>query len=210
MPVFQVQTQEIGAGFEHPFDMLAACHERMERTLALLDRLVTHVEAEGSDLQARDAARDVLRYFDIAGPAHHEDEERHVFPALEASGNDKLVALAQRLRDDHQEITRRWVALRPLLAQVMAGDDAPFAELASAVESFRSLQATHLSLENDAAYMPAHTILADEGGEALRKMGDEMARRRGVRRRRYDDPSSGEEGRLTDVDVKAPAPPENR
>ncbi|RYF75253.1 MAG: hemerythrin domain-containing protein, partial [Comamonadaceae bacterium] len=69
-----------GVGFEQPFAMLEACHERVQRTLALLGRLRGHVQAHGADEPARQAARDVLRYFDIAAPLHHEDEELHVFP----------------------------------------------------------------------------------------------------------------------------------
>ena len=43
----------------------------------------------------------MLRYFDLATPLHHEDEERHVFPVL-ADGNDATLAAAlQGLRSDH-------------------------------------------------------------------------------------------------------------
>ena len=57
-----------GVGFEQPFEMLEACHERVQRSLALLQRLVDHVDRNGHDADSRSAARDVLRYFDIAGP----------------------------------------------------------------------------------------------------------------------------------------------
>ncbi|RYY81317.1 MAG: hemerythrin domain-containing protein, partial [Comamonadaceae bacterium] len=53
-----------GAGFEQPFEMLEACHERVHRMLTLLDRLRRHVAGHGTDEQARQAARDVMRYFD--------------------------------------------------------------------------------------------------------------------------------------------------
>ena len=55
-------------GFEQPFAMLEACHERVQRTLALLQRLRAHVLEYGADVPAQQAARDVLRYFDIAAP----------------------------------------------------------------------------------------------------------------------------------------------
>lgn len=69
-------------GFEQPFAMLEACHERVERTLTLLSRLRSYLREQAVDDAARQAARDVLRYFDIAAPLHHEDEELHVFPLL--------------------------------------------------------------------------------------------------------------------------------
>jgi hypothetical protein len=78
-------------GFEQPFAMLEACHERVQRTLALLARLRVHVREQGADENARQAARDVLRYFDMAAPLHHEDEELHVFPLLLAHGAPEVV-----------------------------------------------------------------------------------------------------------------------
>ena len=74
-----------GAGYEAPFEMLDACHERVERMLRLLHKLRAHLQASGWDAQAAEAARDVLRYFNEAAPRHHEDEERHVFPAVLAA-----------------------------------------------------------------------------------------------------------------------------
>src|SRR5689334_2494815 len=73
------------AGFDQPFEMLHACHERVRRSLRLLQRLVAHAQVHGADAQVREAAADVLRYFDLAAPAHHEDEERHLVPRLQAS-----------------------------------------------------------------------------------------------------------------------------
>lgn len=84
-------------GFEQPFAMLEACHERVQRTLALLQRLRAHVLEHGADVPAQQAARDVLRYFDIAAPLHHEDEELHVFPLLLAQGSPDVAALVRRL-----------------------------------------------------------------------------------------------------------------
>ena len=71
-----------GVGFEQPFEMLDACHDRGRRTLELMGKLQTHLQTHGCDDSARQAARDVQRYFDIAAPLHHQDEELHIFPAL--------------------------------------------------------------------------------------------------------------------------------
>ena len=69
-------------GFDTPFEMLEACHERVQRSLDLLQRLTDYLHTHACDDSARQAARDVLRYFDMAAPLHHEDEELHVFPLL--------------------------------------------------------------------------------------------------------------------------------
>lgn len=81
-----------GAGYEAPFEMLDACHERVERMLRLLHRLRAHLQASGWDAQAAEAAHDVLRYFNEAAPRHHEDEERHVFPAVLAAPDAPIPA----------------------------------------------------------------------------------------------------------------------
>jgi iron-sulfur cluster repair protein YtfE (RIC family) len=97
------------ASLDQPFELLAGCHDRVRRSLALLQRLVEHVRAHGADAQARSAADDVLRYFDIAGPQHHLDEEKHVLPLLEASGDAALIDAAHKLRADHRQLDA-WAA----------------------------------------------------------------------------------------------------
>ena len=68
-PQSQTPEQRFGSSYEQPFELLQACHERVERSLQLLVRLCQHLKVQGLDGNARDAARDVLRYFDI-GPDH--------------------------------------------------------------------------------------------------------------------------------------------
>src|SRR4051794_21650451 len=101
---------KLAAGFEQPFEMLHACHDRMARMLALLQRLREHLRAQGADGQARQAARDVMRYFDTPAPRHHEDEELHVFPVLIALGDDAISTTVARLRQDHLQMEQRWQA----------------------------------------------------------------------------------------------------
>ena len=78
---------------EEPLEMLEACHERIEAQLRTLERLLDYLPRHGADEQARQAARNVLRYFELAGPNHHEDEERNLFPTLiERAGTEDAAA----------------------------------------------------------------------------------------------------------------------
>lgn len=169
-------------GFEQPFAMLEACHERVQRTLALLARLRAHVRQHGADEDARQAARDVLRYFDIAAPLHHEDEELHVFPLLRAQASPDVQTLVQRLQQDHLAMTADWAAARvPLLALVDATDAAaaPFTPGGdAALDRFSQRYADHIAAEEGTAYPAALALLAPA---TLAAMGQEMAARRGVR-----------------------------
>ena len=72
-------------GFDDPLGMLAACHRRIERELATLERLQRHLPEHGCDDDARAAAGAILKYFDGAAPNHDADEEQSLFPRLLAS-----------------------------------------------------------------------------------------------------------------------------
>lgn len=177
--------QERAATFDEPFAMLDACHDRVRRSLALLQRLVQYAAAHGADAQARDAARDVLRYFTLAAPAHHEDEERHVIPVLLASGDPAAVAAARQMLDDHVHIRSAWVALEPLLKTLETGNTPAQPALQPALERaaqrFVDVHANHLPLEDGVAFPHAHRLLGRQPSQALAAMGREMAERRGVR-----------------------------
>lgn len=169
-----------GVGFEAPFEMLDACHERVERMLRLLGKIREHVAAHGADAQARDAARDVMRYFDQAGPHHHEDEERHVFPPLLAQRDPAVLAVVIRLKQDHREMAVQWARVRAaLLALVEAGDRwAGFsADDLRLFDAYDALYRRHLVDENGVVYPAARALIR---GEVLQAMSADMMARRGV------------------------------
>ena len=167
-----------GVGFEQPFAMLEACHERVQRTLGLLGRLRAHVHEHGADDDARQAARDVLRYFDIAAPLHHQDEELHVFPLLLAQGPADVRALVQQLQQDHVAMTADWAAARGCLQTLADGAACAFnAEDGAALDRFAGRYGAHIAAEEGLAYPTAAALLAPE---TLAAMGQEMAARRGA------------------------------
>lgn len=174
--------QAQAAGFDEPFEMLHACHERVQRMLGLLARLAEHLSARPHrlpDEQAAQAAQDVLRYFDLAAPAHHDDEERHVLPALLASGQPDAAALARRLHADHQQMTSAWQALRPGLQAIAACQwpAEPWAAVPARWQAFAGLYGPHIEAEESQAYRTARALLSPAQQQA---MGQDMAARRGA------------------------------
>lgn len=173
-----------GAGFDEPFDVLSACHERVVRMLDLLLRLASHLGSAGHhgvDEPARQAASDVMRYFDVAAPLHHQDEELHVLPVLEASDDTGQRALASRLRTEHRLVDAAWTRIRPGLAELAEGrwsTTAAAGEFES-WQAFVALYHSHLRVEDEAAFPVAATYIDDEARAA---MSADMARRRGVSR----------------------------
>ena len=163
--------------FDHPLEMLAACHDRIEDRCDLLHRLVEHLAQDGCDTQAQQAAASVLRYFDTAGEHHHEDEELNLFPALLEADPRAAAALVQRLCAEHVEMRRSWQALRKTLAELEAGVAATLP--AADVERFTALYRAHIEREEAQLLPLAQRVL---GTEAMAAIGGAMAQRRGVAR----------------------------
>lgn len=161
------------AGFDEPFEMLAACHERVDRMLRLLQRLGAHLAVQGADTAAAEAARDLMRYFDQAAPQHHEDEERHVVPRLRAAGH---VAAADRIVAEHRRMAAAWQALREQLVEIEHGRWPRGAAAPGA--GFAELHRAHIQHEDRVAF-PVAAAASDAAARAT--MGTEMAARRGLR-----------------------------
>lgn len=164
-------------GFEQPFEMLGACHERVQRTLDLLGRLITHVDQNGHDSQSRSAAADVLRYFDLAAPLHHQDEELHVFPPLLAGDDAALQAMVRQLQTEHREMEDLWAALRPTLLQWCepGASDRPDASWRQMADRFALLYAAHIPIEETLVFPGAQSGMDTA---RLVSMGAEMQARR--------------------------------
>ncbi|WP_449371623.1 hemerythrin domain-containing protein [Thiomonas sp.] len=170
------------AGFDQPFELLRGCHARITRMDALLLRLIDHVRQQGADAQAQQAADKVLRYFEVAAPLHHEDEELHVFPVLRAAasgpkweGND---AVLEKLESDHRALTGLWAELRVWLLQVKAAQALPAqASVTEAAQRFGALHAAHIDIENTQIFPAAQARMS---AAQISAMGQDMAARRGV------------------------------
>lgn len=169
------------AGFEAPFEMLDACHERVERMLVLLARLQQHVLLHGWDDNGAKAAVDVMRYFDQAAPLHHEDEERHVFAPLLEGGDPVLRQVVLRLQQDHRDMAMVWTRARETLASITRRPPAGWAhftpEQTAVLSHFSGLYRRHLDDEDGIVYPAAQARLSPE---ALRAMSEDMMRRRGL------------------------------
>jgi len=169
------------SGFEAPFEMLTACHERVQRMLGLLERLRAHLKTQGCDEQATQAARDVMRYFDLAAPLHHQDEELHVFPPLLAGTDEVLKVVVRRLQQDHQAMEVAWPKARAVLLKVAEPGEAAWGGFSAGDEAvlddFAGRYARHIEDEEQLVYPAAQS---DLGAATLQAMSADMMRRRGV------------------------------
>ncbi len=161
--------------------MLVACHERVQRSLDLLRRLQQHLADHGASDHTMQAARDVLRYFDLAAPLHHQDEELHVFPPLLGGVDTGLRSVVHRLQQDHLNMQVHWAAARVVLLAIAALHVSPAAPLTSEqtakLDDFAALYEQHIVDEEALVYPAAQAAL---GAAQVAAMSTDMARRRGV------------------------------
>lgn len=158
------------------FDVLDACHRQTLFHLGKLAALVTRLQARGADAEAQAMAGEIVRFFDGTSRRHHEDEEKHVFPQLLASGEPEVVQAVLRLQQDHFWLEEDWLELSPTLRAVAEGQacfDVDLLREASAV--FTALSHDHVALEESWIYPQARRRL---NGPERREMGREMAARR--------------------------------
>lgn len=134
---------------EEPLDILDACHGRIEAQLRTLERLLEHLPQHGADQQARQAAHNVLRYFTLAGPNHHEDEEINLFPTLltraPAEEAERVQLLVSELLADHSQMAAALEVVRGQLAQIENGSGSTLEK--TAVHRLVELYRKHIDKE---------------------------------------------------------------
>jgi hemerythrin-like domain-containing protein len=162
---------EAAPDFSDPIGLLEACHGRIEQNCALLQRMCDHQDTQGADADLAAAAQTVMRYFDIAAPLHHADEEQDLFPAL--AGEADLQQLIRRLQTEHAEHEMLWQTLRTDLERLVGGHAAE--TLRAHAQPFIAAYRQHADIENQQILTRARQVL---GGTTLARIGEAMAQRR--------------------------------
>lgn len=167
---------EPAASFDDPVALLSACHDRVRHYASLALKLAQYLPEHGADNQAREAASSILRYFDVAAPLHHQDEEEDLFPLLAERGDEMLKALVGiTMFEQHVELAALWQQVRARLLAIAAGESSDF-PLALATE-FSQRYPAHAQIEDEQIYPFAAQLLSQE---ELTELGRHMATRRGV------------------------------
>lgn len=107
---------------ERPLELLFACHDKVRHFTALAGQLALHVSRKGADAEAQQAAANILRYFELALPNHHADEEEDVFPALRTLHDVQLAQAIDGLLSEHQRLDAYWQEVRPWLNCIAQGE----------------------------------------------------------------------------------------
>ena len=106
-------------GFDEPLALLRACHKNITDHCERLENLITHINTQGIDDEARQAARNIVRYFSSSALLHHRDEEEDLFPMLRlrCEPEDEIDQVLENLSAEHAAKERTAVQIRAGLAK---------------------------------------------------------------------------------------------
>jgi len=161
---------------------MSDCHRRIEHFLAVLRRALERYAKRELDDECSNALRTAQRYFREGAPRHTEDEEVSLFPRLRALGRENLRELldaADCLEREHEEAERIHAAVDARIDRWLGGlrltpDEAR--AMASDLDALDRLYSQHIAFEDRVLFPAAARAL---GREAMRRIGEEMAARRG-------------------------------
>lgn len=179
-----VQLGDTGqSGFDEPIGLLMDCHRRIEAFLGMLLRVLEEYEGRPLPASHREAAVSALRYFAEAAPRHTEDEEESLFPAMRASGDERVhetLAQIAQLEREHDAAEEAHADVARLMQHWMdhdALDAASLERLRKRLTELRQTYQRHIAEEDAVVFPLAAEVLSDD---ALATIGREMARRRGL------------------------------
>ncbi|HEU0219665.1 MAG TPA: hemerythrin domain-containing protein [Gallionella sp.] len=170
---------EAAPSFDHPLEMLHACHGKIHRQLDTLQKLAAHLPTHGCDRQAQQAAQSILRYFDTAGQFHHQDEEENLFPtllALTVPDSAQVKALIEDLLAQHAVMFAAWSDARAVLVKLAEGVNTPLPE--ALVEKLVGSYTPHIELEETQLLTLSARLLSPQ---QIMELGKSMAERRGAK-----------------------------
>lgn len=167
--------------FESPLELLASCHDKILHFSSALHKLSIILHQEGWSEALETSAEQICRYFNVACPEHHLDEERHLFPAIIALDPElknpeslEMMQLINRLIKEHVESDVLWETLDQMLAE--RSED--FDTLEELAQQFAADMLEHATIENETVFPYAQTHISND---EFKKMGAEIAKRRGVK-----------------------------
>ena len=176
----RVQAGSEAADFDHPLELLCACHQRIVAHSDLLQWLAKHLSLHECDAEAQQVASYVLRFFDGAARHHHEDEDvdlfSHLREAAQGQNAERVALLVAELMAEHRAMEQAWEQLRESLELIAHGERVLLPQLE--VDRLCKLYRTHIALE-EANLIPLAAMIL--GKSRLATIGRAMAARRGVK-----------------------------
>lgn len=167
--------------FTQPIELMMDCHRRIEKFLAVLQRVVDRYADAPLDDQGREALETALNYFRLAAPRHTEDEEISLFPRMRQLADPEAqnaMVRVDRLEADHREAERAHEQLDALgRAWLEQGqlDPADFKQAHQLIQDLAAAYQQHIPIEDGDVFVLASRLLDPAD---LHAIGQEMKQRR--------------------------------
>lgn len=156
-----------------PIEMLYACHGKVKRFCKQLQILPTYLAENGVNQAVKTDVQQIVNYFNISAPLHHDDEEKDFFPAL-VEVYPQAQETIELLETQHGSLHQNWdnleVQLKELLENKRENIDVDLIKL------FVSGYDVHIPLEETLFELGKQYIVQ----EKLTQIGKVMAERRKV------------------------------
>ena len=178
LPTEAAQTHSKANSTPLAVEMLLQCHQRVAAQCETLERLCVYLSDHVVDEPAQQAAAAVMRYFDVAAPLHHADEEQDWWALLRPLWvrDAQSIAMLDRLRDEHLLLEGQWQALRlELQAVVKAGPEETLTVSKEAVKTFIAAYQAHMAFEEGPWMELARRSVSEQD---LTYLGESMTARR--------------------------------
>lgn len=166
----QLEPQQF-ASWAEPIDMLYACHSKVKHFCKQLRILPEYLAKNGVDQALKNDVQQILNYFNLSAPLHHEDEECDFFPAL-LQVQPQAQAEVDELENQHKLLHQNWALLSVQLEALVAGKRNEVEQ--ELITRFIAGYEVHIAIE-EALFELGRSHLAQS---ELEKMGKIMADRR--------------------------------
>lgn len=168
----QLQPQQFVTWAE-PIEMLYACHGKVKRFCKQLEILPTYLTQHGVNQAVKNDVQQILNYFNLSAPLHHDDEEQDFFPALLAVC-PQAQENVDKLETQHHDLHQNWANLAVELQALVEGKQTALDE--ALIKRFISGYDLHIGLEEPLFELgKAHL-----SPETLHAIGQRMAARRKI------------------------------
>jgi hemerythrin-like domain-containing protein len=167
-------------------DILRNEHRVIDQMLQCLEKIADRCcQLKWLDHLTASQALDFFRTF--ADRCHHEKEEQHLFPLLEARGFSRLQGPTGVMHHEHEEGRRHLCAMAGALSRAADGDPDAVQQFVAHARAYVALLREHIRKEDNCLFPLAEQALSQEDQQALQASfaGVEDARAHGAVHEKY-------------------------
>ncbi|PJG85436.1 hemerythrin domain-containing protein [Conservatibacter flavescens] len=161
------------ASWAEPIEMLYACHSKVKRFCRQLQILPDYLAKNGVNQAVKNDVQQILNYFTISAPLHHDDEEKDFFPAV-VKQYPQAQADIDELEKQHVILHENWANLSVQLQALLNNEQDSISQ--ELIDKFVAGYDVHIAIEEPLFELGKKYLSEPE----LNTMGKIMANRRQV------------------------------